>query len=90
MQTDQGIRIPFGAATSTRFGRVTLARSKPTVWMVDAQIMASTNPPAGLIYQAHLQANGYQVVSPSDVLGGVQFIFNLGNIDSGAVSIHYS
>lgn len=90
MQTNQGIFIGWGVAASTRYGRVTLARSQSTVWMVDAQIVASTNPPAGYIYQGHYQANGYQVVSASDVLGGVQFIFNSGNIDSGAVAIHYS
>ena len=90
MQTSQGIYIPWGVSTSTRYGRVTLARSQSTIWMVDAQIMASTNPPAGFTYQAHFQANGYQVVSPSDVLGGVQFVFDSGNIDSGVVSVHYS
>ena len=90
MQTNQGISIGWGVAASTRYGRVTLARSQSTVWMVDAQIMASTNPAGGLFYQGHFQANGFQVVSPSDVLGGVQFVFSAGNIDSGAVSIHYS
>ena len=90
MQTDQGIIIGWGAATSTRYGRVTLAKSQSTVWMVDAQVVASTNPAAGLFYQLHVQGNGYQVVSTSDVLGGVQFAFSIGNIDSGAVSIHYS
>ena len=90
MQTYQGIFIGWGVAASTRYGRVTLARSQSTVWMVDAQVMASTNPTAGLFYQGHFQANGFQVVSPSDVLGGVQFAFDSGNIDSGAVSVHYS
>jgi hypothetical protein len=57
--------------------------------MVDFQAVASVNPASGL-YQGQFNGNGYQVVSTSNVLGGVQFVFNVGNIDSGAVSIHYS
>jgi hypothetical protein len=89
MGTDQGIFIGWGQSTSTRYGRVTFVRSQSTVWMVDFQAVASVNPASGL-YQGQFNGNGYQVVSTSNVLGGVQFVFNVGNIDSGAVSIHYS
>lgn len=90
MKTNQGIFIGWGVATSTRFGRVTFARSQSTIWMVDTQVVASTNPGAGLVYQGHYQGNGYQVASTSDMLGGVQFIFTAGVIDAGLVTVHYS
>ena len=89
MRADQGINIAWGVAASTRFGRVTFVRAQPTVWMVDFQIQATTNPASG-VYQSSHNGNGYQVVSASNLLGGVQFVFSAGNIDSGAVSIHYS
>ena len=88
---DNGIQISWGVNASTRYGRVTFVRSTSTQWMVDFQTTASTNP-ATNFYQSTWNGNGYQVQPSSGTgqLGGVQFIFNVGNIDLGSVCIHYS
>ena len=59
--------------------------------MVDFQATTSTNPATGF-YQGLWGGNGYQIqpASGTGQLGGVQFNFSSGQIDSGAVSIHYS
>ena len=91
MGSDNSILLPWGVAASTRYGRITLFKSEPTVWMVDFQATASTNPATGF-YQGLWGGNGYQIqpASGTGQLGGVQFVFDVGQIDSGAVSIHYS
>jgi hypothetical protein len=89
---DNGINMPWGVDTSTRTGRLTLFNAQSTVWMVDFQTVTSTNPVFPQQFQGFFAGNGYQVqpASGTGQLGGVQFLFNVGNIDSGAVSIHYS
>jgi len=89
--TDNGIQLDWGQATSTRYGRVTFVRSTSTQWMVDFQATASVNPATGL-YQSTWNGNGVQTQPSSGTgqLGGVQFIFDVGNIDLGTASVHYS
>jgi len=88
---DNGIQLDWGQVTSTRYGRVTFVRSTSTQWMVDFQATASVNPATG-IYQGIWNGNGVQTQPSSGTgqLGGVQFIFDLGNIDLGTACIHYS
>jgi hypothetical protein len=88
---DNGIQLDWGQATSTRYGRVTFVRSTSTQWMVDFQAAASVNPATGF-YQGTWNGNGVQTQPSSGTgqLGGVQFIFNLGNIDLGTACVHYS
>ena len=90
---DNGIYMPWGVPSSTRTGRLTLFNAQSTVWMVDFQAVASTNPVFPQQFQSSFTGNGYQVqpASGTGQLGGVQFIFDGGGqIDSGAVAIHYS
>ena len=91
MGVDNSIFLPWGVAASTRYGRVTLFNSQSTVWMVDFQATTSTNPATGS-YQGLWGGNGYQVqpASGTGQLGGVQFNFNVGQIDAGLIAIHYS
>ena len=88
---DNGIQLDWGQVTSTRYGRVTFVRSTSTQWMVDFQATASVNPATGF-YQSTWNGNGVQTQPSSGTgqLGGVQFIFNLGNIDLGTACVHYS
>ena len=85
------VAIGWGVTSSTRNGRVTFVKSSNTQWMVDFQASTSTNPASGF-YQAGWTGNGYQTqpASGTGQLGGIQFIFDVGNIDLGTVCVHYS
>jgi len=86
-----GIKLFWGIATSTRYGRVTFVRSTSTQWMVDFQATLSVNPATGN-YQSTWNGNGIQTQPSSGTgqLGGVQFIFDAGTIDLGTACVHYS
>ena len=84
--------MPWGVISSTRNGRLTLFNSQSTVWMVDFQAVASTNPVFPQQFQGSFTGNGYQVqpATGTGQLGGVQFIFSSGQLDAGSIAIHYS
>ena len=86
-----GIQLDWGQAASTRYGRVTFVRSTSTKWMVDFQASLSVNPATGA-YQSTWNGNGIQTQPSSGTgqLGGVQFVFDAGNIDLGTACVHYS
>ena len=88
---DNGIKMDWGINTSTRYGRVTLVRSLDTQWMVDFQASLSVNPATGN-YQSTWNGNGVQTQPSSGTgqLGGIQFVFDVGNIDLGTACVHYS